>query len=501
MSIMNIKIFKKNESFLTVSASDIATYNLIYEYFSFKPNGYQFSPAYKSLTWDGYIRLFDSYKNTLPIGLLDILLSFCKDKNINVDVDIEVYKALSNDNFNKDAVTQYFNDLIVSNGNERIFPRDYQLEPVILSTKNKKQTIKSPTGSGKSLIAYLIMRYQLDVENVNKILIIVPTVSLVNQLYSDFKEYSQLNDFDVEANIHRIYAGQDKNSKCKVIISTWQSIYKLNQSYFKQYDSLIIDECHSVDGKSLSGILNNTINAEWRIGLTATPKDGLANPLQLIGSIGPISEGVTTHKLIENNILSDISIQPIHIKYSKEFRDSIPNTDYNSIKTVLRNYEPRNKLILGLCESQHNSSVRNTLIITETIEQSKYIEELLINNLTENRNVYRINGSMPANDRERIRKKIESENGSIIIATLGIFKLGINIKNLHTLILAHSFKNIVSVKQVIGRILRKSTDGESSKVYDLIDYSFSVFKDHGETRKKIYNREKFKVYKPIEIMI
>ena len=56
------------------------------------------------------------------------------------------------------------------------------------------------TGSGKSFIIYNLLCWYYDNHDKN-MLIIVPTTSLVEQLYKDFYEYG----FDVEL-IHRIYS-------------------------------------------------------------------------------------------------------------------------------------------------------------------------------------------------------------------------------------------------------------------------------------------------------
>ena len=63
----------------------------------------------------------------------------------------------------------------------------------------------------------------------NNILIIVPTTSLVEQLYKDFKDYG----FDVENNISRKYHGYDIDLDKRITISTWQSLYKMPKKFLK----------------------------------------------------------------------------------------------------------------------------------------------------------------------------------------------------------------------------------------------------------------------------
>ena len=37
---------------------------------------------------------------------------------------------------------------------------------------------------------------------------------------------------------------RDKNTSKEVVISTWQSIYKLDKKYFSQFGAVFVDECH-----------------------------------------------------------------------------------------------------------------------------------------------------------------------------------------------------------------------------------------------------------------
>ena len=118
--------------------------------------------------------------------------------------------------------------------------------------QTKRMLLVSPTSSGKSLIAYTIFRQLLDYQ-VLKGLIIVPTTSLVEQLYSDFQDYANTGDeyqFTVAGTVHRVYQGKEKESNKRLIISTWQSIYKMPKKYFEQFDYVIGDEAHNFKAQS-----------------------------------------------------------------------------------------------------------------------------------------------------------------------------------------------------------------------------------------------------------
>ena len=78
-----------------------------------------------------------------------------------------------------------------------------------------RSLIVSPTASGKSLIIYALTRYYQMAGL--KTLILVPTTSLVEQMYSDFEDYG----WSSGTYCQRIYQGHDTKVTKDVVISTW----------------------------------------------------------------------------------------------------------------------------------------------------------------------------------------------------------------------------------------------------------------------------------------
>ena len=141
--------------------------------------------------------------------------------------------------------------------------RDYQLRGLYQAIKYNRKLLLSPTGSGKSLIIYTLVRWHRLKKR--EILIIVPTISLVSQLENDFKEYG----WNVR-DVHKIMGGEEKYVDHPVVISTWQSIYKEPKRFFERFDVIIGDEAHQYKAKSLTGILTKCHDAKYRVGLTGT---------------------------------------------------------------------------------------------------------------------------------------------------------------------------------------------------------------------------------------
>lgn len=97
--------------------------------------------------------------------------------------------------------------------------------------------------------------------------------------------------------------------------------------------------------------------------------------------------------------------------------------------------------------------------------------------------------------------KVEHGKGVIIVASMGCFSTGINIRNIHNVIFASPSKSQIRVLQSIGRGLRKSDDDRDTTLYDIADdLHWKSHKNytlnHSGERIKIYSKEKFtfKIY-------
>ncbi len=214
-------------------------------YFRFRPNGYQFMPMYRRKKWDGYVYLFNMDSHRIYAGLKPEIARFANDREYKIiDNTGDFFEEISNEN--------YFNFLTSFPCDYKL--RDYQSFAVRHSIDKKRCLLLSPTASGKSLIIYYLIRYYFP----EKSLIIVPTLSLVSQMYSDFEAYAKKDDsFEVEKSVHKIFGGQEKNTNKPIIISTWQSLYELKKNYFADFQLVIGDEAHLYKAKSLTTIMKN----------------------------------------------------------------------------------------------------------------------------------------------------------------------------------------------------------------------------------------------------
>jgi len=490
-----IIVKKRNEVFLQIVTEPSIEHELA-EHFCFYVPGYKFMPAYKNRMWDGKIRLFDLRKKVLYGGLFKYLNEFASARGYEVIVeDNSVYGRPDTEEIHD--IDTFLKTLSLSVNGEGITPRDYQLDALSRTLSDKRALLLSPTASGKSLIIYLAMRYYLEMNNYN-VLLIVPTTSLVEQMYSDFADYSSKDDWNVEENCHKIYAGKEKyNIKQRVIITTWQSIYKLNTNWFEDFGMVIGDEAHNFKAKSLTSILEKCGNAKYRLGSTGTLDGTQTHQLVLEGLFGPVYKVTTTKKLIEEKALSQLDIFVLLLKYTDEYCRLVSKMKYQEEIDFIVKYEPRNNFIANLAMDQEG----NSLILFQFVDKhGKPLHDLLKKKFDElprnTRRLFYVSGETDVDTREEIRAITEEQDNAIIVASMGTFSTGINIKRLHNIIFASPSKSQIRVLQSIGRGLRKSADGIDTKVYDIADDLHWKAKknytlQHAAERIRIYSKEKF----------
>ena len=472
-------ISKKNEVYLKIHAEPHIYYELS-DQFTFDIPNAKFSPAYKKKYWDGKIRLFNTQKGEIYVGLLDRIIQFCKDHTYTYEFTDSEYYGLPfevNEMISLEGVKDYINAI------SKYKPRDYQIEGVYDALRHNRKLLISPTASGKSLMIYSIVRYY--VGRKKNILIVVPTTSLVEQMYKDFEDYG----WNVSSFCHKVYAGKERETDSQVIITTWQSIYKLPRKYFERFSVVIGDEAHQFKSKSLISIMTKLDGAKYRFGFTGTLDGSETHKWVLEGLFGPSYKIIKTDELMKKGHLAKLDINVLLLKHP-------PNKFENFEEEVqyIIGHDRRNKFIKNLALDLKG----NTLILFARVE--KHGEPLynLINNsnIIENRNVFFIHGGVDTEDREKVREITEQESDAIIVASYGTFSTGINIKNLHNIIFASPSKSRIRNLQSIGRVLRKGNQKTRATLYDIADdISYKSRKNytlnHLIERIKIYNEENF----------
>ena len=474
----HLSISKKNEVSLQVRAEPHVYYELA-DQFTFEVPGAKFSPAYKKKFWDGKIRLFNTQTGEIYVGLLDRVVQFCKDHGYTYEFVESKYYGLPfevNEGISKEGVKDYMTAI------SKYKPRSYQIDGVYDALRHNRKLLISPTASGKSLMIYSIVRYY--VENKKNTLIVVPTTSLVEQMYKDFADYG----WDVGSFCHKIYAGKERETESQVIITTWQSIYKLPRKYFERFSVVVGDEAHQFKSKSLISIMTKLGDAKYRFGFTGTLDGSQTHKWVLEGLFGPSYKIIKTDELMKKGHLATLDINVLLLKHP-------PNkfeTFEDEVQYIITHGQ-RNNFIKNLALDLKG----NTLILFARVEgHGEPLYELINSSKKTSRHVFFVHGGVATEDREKIREITERENDAIIVASYGTFSTGINIKRLHNVIFASPSKSRIRNLQSIGRVLRKGNGKVKATLYDIADdISYKARRNytlnHLIERIKIYNEENF----------
>jgi len=357
--------------------------------------------------------------------------------------------------------------------------------------------------SGKSVIIYCIIRWILEIDPDARVLLIVPNVGLVNQMFGDFAEYSSHNGFDVNKNIQKLYSGQVKELTKRVLITTWQSFSKVaadkvnGPKILSLYRGVIYDECHGAKGTESQKILEKCTSASYRIGTTGTIPTGndvKVHALVIEGFLGPSYKVITTKELIDANQASNLNIKILALKYSPDTCNLMKKAEYvDEIKWLVAN-ETRNRLLVKLALNANGTTL---LLVRNRETHAKVLYDIL--KAKANIPVYYLTGSVDADERERIRL-VANQEDCIIVATFQVASTGLNLPKINTVIFGSPSKSAIQVLQSIGRGLRlhsKSNKTEMTLI-DIIDDMRYKKKEnfayqHGLERIAIYRKEQFEM--------
>ena len=478
MNTTDLVISKSNEVFLKISTEPHIEYELR-DHFKFEVPNAKFMPQYRGRNWNGEIHLFDMRSKQIYIGLLDKVISFCKQYGYSYSFQDNKFYGLpyeENEHISEEGVKDYMHSICAHT------PRKYQIEGVYGALKHNRKLLISPTASGKSLMIYSLVRYYVD--KGEKILLVVPTTSLVEQMYKDFLDYG----WNADSYCHRIYSGREKTNDAPVTITTWQSIYKLDRSFFEDFNVVIGDEAHLFKSKSLISIMTKLHHAKYRFGFTGTLDGTQTHKWVLEGLFGPSYKVTRTSELMQQGHLSKLDINCLVLKHTPRKFET-----YNDEIEYLISHSQRNKFITNLTLDLKG----NTLVLFSRVAaHGEPLFEMINKFKGGDRKVFFVHGGVDTEDREQVREITERESNAIIVASYGTFSTGINIKNLHNVIFASPSKSRVRNLQSIGRVLRKGKNKTKAILYDIGDdcthnsrKNYTL--NHLIERIKIYNEENF----------
>lgn len=454
--MIDIQVHFKDHSHVLIECEDSVFFELK-DYFSFEADGYKFNPRYRYGSWDGRIRLLDNNRQ-LPFGLASFVRKFADNNGYKVWFDPAIFEQ---DPLTREEFDKWIKSKEIYSGNTKIEPHWYQADAVYEGLVNRRRILNLPTSAGKSLIQALLALYYA--ENFEgKILILVPTTALVDQMINDFADYRLFP----RGAMLGIRSGTKRDSDALIYVSTWQTAVKQPLEWFSQFGMMMNDECHLATGKSISTIVAGLRDCPYKFGLSGSLKDGKANVMQYVGLFGEIFRPVSTAQLMEDGQVTDLKINSIFLRYPDNIAVAMKGKTYQEEIKVITKAKKRNKWIANLAVKLASRN-ENAFLMFKHVEHGKELFQM-IKDLGHEK-VYYVSGEVDTETRNALKVMAENGTGIIVVASYGVFSTGISVKNLHHVILAHPVKSKIIVLQTIGRVLRKHTSKSIATVWDICD--------------------------------
>jgi superfamily II DNA or RNA helicase len=459
-----------------------------------KIENWRWDPRVKKGWWDGKVSYFHR-EQYVPAGLWQVVRDMCKEYGYELQINGLKEK------FDRSITFEEFESWVKEkfDGHE-LDPRPYQIETAFNIIKNKCCLAELATSAGKSLILYIVLAHLLETKKAEKILMIVPNVSLVVQATEDFYEYNR-GSLDLDIEIQQIFAGSKIRKGANIVIGTYQSLVKKKEEYFDEYTTIMVDETHKAKAVSIKKILEKCTKADRIFGVSGTiPKPDTLDRLTLMSYTGPVISKITASELIKDNYISPVEVKVIEMNYAPEsVRESFQfltktQEDRKRLLNLEQNYVIQDKTRLNFVTDTVLKINKNQLVLFFRVDYGKLMYDTIRNKTT--RRVFYIDGGTDKNLREEYKAQMEEGEGKILIASFGTFSTGINVKNLHYVSLTESFKSDVIIRQSIGRGLRKHETKDKLTILDFVDdFRIQGFINylyrHSKVRREIYDEQKF----------
>lgn len=491
-----------DKKFFVIQSCTQDEYDQLKVAYTKKAEGYRFNPLFKKGLWDGNISFIKGAN--IPSGTWSYLIDVSKTCNWQECILNGLNKLVDKD-FSRESFEEWCDTFFEGLS---FTPRDYQIDSAYNILKYKKSLSELATSAGKTLICFMVLAYLLDNKIINKVLMIVPTIQLVLQSSGDFATY---NTEKLPLIIQQAYAGFKDNPESNITVGTYQTLVKQPEEWYKQFDCVIVDECHKSRAISVKNILEHCWHCEYRFGVSGTmPKSTSADYLTLQTYLGPLVTEVKAKKLQDEGFISNCDIIQLRLDYISEtkkeefsnaykllMREKKGTDAFNLEKSFIIENEKRFKFINDLI----SKTTKNTLVLFHRIVYGKKMFKYLKYNLRDKR-VYYIDGEVDKNIRAEITDRMDKYDDVILVASFATLSTGVSVNHIYNVIFTESFKSPFVIIQAVGRGLRLKDKSDKSKnhatIIDLVDdfryekYVNYLYK-HGLERIRMYKEQQYPV--------
>lgn len=460
---------------------------------------------------------FGTFKHGLIFDVLKYLYE--NYANINIRMTDEVKQIIFSRLPLKRFINSYTGPKCISHTIEM---RPYQSDIIdaIITKGYGRCMFECPTGSGKSfIIANLIYTLQQEYKTNLRTLLFLPNAQLVKQFYKDLIDYGFSKDTIAEFSANN-YRKLNKNEilNKQLLISNRQFLFTHGDE-IGDFDLVVIDEVHSASvATSQTAKFIQNLNAPLKVGCSGTIPTDKAKYWTLLHLTGPVVYKESITHLQDEGYLANVKFITVKVKdmIVENDKDLLFNlhprirysADGDSQIAFSEPYTAETEYMSKNCMNLYSpiltnpnikfSKDENTLILFDRIEFGKALFEFLKSIKFNDAQIYYIDGSVPIDEREKIRALCESSQNVIIVAQVAIMSTGINIKNLSNLVMTGSSKSQSRTIQSIGRTLRLHGNKSHATIWDIV-FNYKYSNKHYLERRALYKKY-YEKSKPDEII-
>lgn len=484
-------------NFITITECTSYEYDCVVKSFTREHEGYKYVKNRGG--WDGKICYV--YGSKIPCGLYAMLGEVAGE--CGFPLELTGTETMLDEGIDRDEFNAWCEEFFAES---EMKPRDYQIESAYRILRNKRCLSELATSAGKTLICFMVIAYVLAKRKATKVLMIVPTIQLIDQSAKDFETY---NDGRISVTVNRVGGGNKTTEGCEITVGTFQSLTKWDAEKLAEFDCVIVDECHRAKSKSIKTILERCVNCDYRFGVSGTlPAKKSLDFLTLLAYIGPVVTEVKAKELQDRGFISNCKIVQLRVDYTdEETKDIIHNAHKECMRmgestksfNLEKNFVIENAKRLRFVTDLLMHTTKNTLVLFQHLAYGKLIYNTL-RDVNTGKRIYYIDGSTPKDTRNTYTANMDLHDNVILVASFQVLSTGVSVNHIYNVVFTESYRSPNIIIQSIGRSLRlKSKDNPElnhATIIDIVD-DFRVGKHmnymyrHGMDRVRGYKAQKY----------
>jgi len=374
--------------------------------------------------------------------------------------------------------------------------RDYQYSCSLKWDRDKLGVIKSPTGSGKTVMGCYIIK-----SSGFKTLILVHTIDLIN-VWKESLLRAFGNNFNNRIGIFGSGKSVEKALDVynNVIIGTYQSAkQEKNLNALKQagFGLIINDECHHVPADTFKGVLN-ALMIPYKLGLSATPRRLDGREGDIFALVDSVKASVSIHELVKNKYVVKPEFYNIYWN-DNNIIQKVANSNKNGLQKslMLKKMSSTSHIKINLLIKLFKTFEKNNetfLLFADFVDASIAIESIIqkfVTKYNENFIVTRVSQDMKSDERSAVFKQVGKKYQGIIFAKLG--SEGIDISAVDNVIIMSPSKSPTTFAQRTGRAMRIAPGKNKCKIFQFVlnnsneknwsEFSFDEYRNEGFVQK------------------